>query len=193
MAEIAEMAERSRLTLHHELLREFRDNLVQWNAEILADNTVRFKAPDILFEAGRSRLRRRFKLILADFFPRYVRILQAYEADIDAVRIEGHSSSDWQGTDDMTRRYLKNVELSQRRALATLEYCYQDTSVTVAQQKWLRTILRANGLSFARPILADNQTEDAEKSRRVEFKVVTKAEKKLYQILERSRIGVRDF
>jgi len=188
MAEIAEMADRSRLALHQELRREFRDDLARWNAAILEDNTVRFKAPDILFKTGRSRLRNRFKRILTDFFPRYVRILQAYEADIDAVRIEGHTSSDWHGVHDMTRRYLKNVQLSQRRALATLEYCYQDTSVTAAQQKWLRTVLRANGLSFARPILkADQKTEDAKKSRRVEFKVVTNAEKRLYQILERSK------
>jgi len=32
------------------------------------------------------------------------------------------------------------------------------------------------------------QQEDATKSRRVEFKVITKAEEKLYQILKQSRL-----
>jgi chemotaxis protein MotB len=187
MAEIAEMAERSRLQLNQELSKEFAGNLKAWNAEILKDNTVRFKAPKVLFKGGRSTLRSRFKSILSDFFPRYINILQRYAREIEAVRIEGHTSSDWLGADEMTTRYLNNVELSQRRALATLEYCYKDTSVTEKQRVWLRKVLRANGLSFARLILKADKSEDVEKSRRVEFKVVTKAEDRLYQILERSR------
>ncbi len=187
MAEIAEMAERSRLQLNKELSEEFAGNLKAWNAEILKDNTVRFKAPKVLFKTGRSTLRRRFKSILSDFFPRYINILQRYASEIEAVRIEGHTSSDWLGANEMATRYLNNVELSQQRALATLEYCYKDTSVTEKQRVWLRKVLRANGLSFARLILKADKTEDVEKSRRVEFKVVTKAEDRLYQILERSR------
>jgi chemotaxis protein MotB len=68
MAEIAEMAERSRSELHQQLVREFRQDLAEWNAKILEDNTVRFKAPDILFEGGSSDLRPRFEQILTDFF-----------------------------------------------------------------------------------------------------------------------------
>jgi outer membrane protein OmpA-like peptidoglycan-associated protein len=185
MAEIALMAERSRLQLNKELLAEFDRDLKQWNAEILKDNTVRFKSPQVLFESGKSTLRSRFKMILNHFFHRYINILQRYKLDIEAIRIEGHTSSDWRNTNDLTTRYLNNVELSQQRALATLKYCY--LRLTEKQQVWLRKVLRANGLSFAKPILTQGK-EDMEKSRRVEFKVVTKAEKKLYQILERSRL-----
>ena len=45
-------------------------------------------------------------------------------------------------------------------------------------------MLRANGLSFAKLILNEAGEEDVEKSRRVEFKVVTKAEEKLHRILK---------
>jgi len=189
MAEIALMAERSRLQLHQELLEEFEENLEAWNAEILVDNTVRFNAPNVLFKQGKSILRTRFKTILADFFPRYLKILRHYAQEIKAIRIEGHTSSDWLNAKKMTTRYLNNVQLSQQRALATLTYCYEHTSVTDEQRAWLIKVLRANGLSFAQPILkSDNKSEEAEKSRRVEFKVVTKAEEKLYQILEQSRL-----
>jgi len=184
MAEIALMAERSRLQLNQDLSKEFGTDLGQWNAEILEDNTVRFKSPEVLFEAGKSILRSRFKVILNHFFPRYINILQCYQPDIEAVRIEGHTSSDWLNAKDLTTRYLNNVELSQKRALATLKYCY--LRITSKQQIWLRKVLRANGLSFAKPILTQGK-ENMEKSRRVEFKVVTKAEQKLYQILARSR------
>ncbi|OAD21578.1 hypothetical protein THIOM_002650 [Candidatus Thiomargarita nelsonii] len=35
---------------------------------------------------------KKFKNILTQFFPRYIKILQPYRADIEAIRIEGHSS-----------------------------------------------------------------------------------------------------
>jgi outer membrane protein OmpA-like peptidoglycan-associated protein len=187
MAEIALVAERSRLQLRQELLEEFEDNLEGWNAEILEDNTVRFNAPNVLFKTGKSTLRARFKTILNDFFPRYIKILRHYEQEIKAIRIEGHTSSDWLNAKKMTTRYLNNVELSQRRALATMKYCYGRTSVTDDGRDWLIKVLRANGLSFAQLILKSDKSEDAKKSRRVEFKVVTKAEEKLHQILELER------
>ena len=85
-------------------------------------------------------------------------------------------------------RYLKNVELSQRRALSTLTYCYGLLQAFERQRDWLQLVLRANGLSFAKLIHNENGSENADKSRRVEFRVVTRAEEKLYQILKRSRI-----
>jgi outer membrane protein OmpA-like peptidoglycan-associated protein len=182
MGEIALMAEQSRSQLNHDLMQEFADDLKHWNAVILKDNTVRFKAPEVLFEPGKSELRPKFQVILDDFFPRYVSILQGYSHDIEAIRIEGHTSSDWYNADDVIIRYLNNVELSQQRALSTLKYCYQLDTVK-DKREWLQKMLRANGLSFAQRIFNANGSENAEKSRRVEFKIVTKAEEKLHRIL----------
>lgn len=143
---------------------------------------VRLNSPKVLFLQGKSRLRQKFKRILADFFPRYLKILQAYRTDLEAIRIEGHTSSDWVNGEG----YLGNVELSQQRALNTLKYCYKLQAVE-NKRLWLQQVLKANGLSFAKRIFNENGSENFEKSRRVEFKVFTKAEEKLYQILERSR------
>ncbi|MDM8560847.1 OmpA family protein [Candidatus Parabeggiatoa sp. HSG14] len=187
MAEIVEIAEKSRQQLHNDLLREFGLDLRRWNAEILIDNTVRFNAPKVLFKTGKSILRPKFKDILDSFFPRYVKILQNYRKDIEAIRIEGHTSSDWFKAENVAMRYLKNVKLSQQRALSTLTYCYHILKNVNAQREWLQKVLRANGLSFARRIFNTDGSENAENSRRVEFRVITKAEEKLYQILERSR------
>jgi len=187
MAEIVVLTEKSRLKLHQELHKEFKPDLKRWNAEILKDNTVRFKAPNVLFLSGKSQLRQKFKNILTQFFPRYIKILQPYRADIEAIRIEGHTSSNWLNAKDVKTRYLKNVQLSQQRALSTLKYCYS-LPTKEAQRKWLQQTLRANGLSFAKLILTPEGKEDVKKSRRVEFKVVTKAQEKLLQILERSQI-----
>ncbi|RKZ84841.1 MAG: hypothetical protein DRR19_17185 [Candidatus Parabeggiatoa sp. nov. 1] len=188
MAEIALIAERSRKQLHQELLQEFASDLTQWNAEILADNTVRFNAPNVLFKQGKSTLRPKFTAILKSFFPRYITILQRYHDDIEAIRIEGHTSSDWLNADDIATRYLENVKLSQKRALSTLTYCYNLLKASEVQRTWLQQVLRANGLSFAKLIRNADGSENQDKSRRVEFKVVTKAEQKLYKILERSKM-----
>jgi len=182
MGEIALMADQSRSQLNHDLNEEFADDLEHWNAVILEDNTVRFKAPKVLFKIGKSTLRPKFEAILDDFFPRYVRILQGYRDEIEAIRIEGHTSSYWYNTDDVVIRYLNNVELSQQRALSTLKYCYQLGAVK-DKREWLQKMLRANGLSFAQRIFNEDGSENAEKSRRVEFKIVTKAEEKLHRIL----------
>ncbi len=183
MTEIVLVVEQSRIKLHQELVQEFARNLKQWNAEILIDNTVRFNAPKVLFRKGKSTLTRKFKQILADFFPRYIKILQAYSTDLEAIRIEGHTSSDWVNGEG----YLGNVELSQQRALNTLKYCYNLQSLKKDERLWLQQVLKANGLAFAKRILNPDGTENFEKSRRVEFKVITKAEEKLSLILERSR------
>ncbi len=182
MTEIVLVAKQSRINLHNELMQEFGRNLKQWDMEILIDNTVRFNAPHVLFNKGKSVLTQKFKRILSNFFPRYLTILQAYSAELEAIRIEGHTSSDWGNG----ASYLGNVELSQRRALATLKYCYSLQKVK-NKRLWLQQVLKANGLSFAKRIFNQDGSENFEKSRRVEFKVITKAEEKLYQILERSR------
>lgn len=171
--------------LYQDLLSEFKADLPKWNATIEPDNTVRFNEPEVLFETGKSALRERFKVILDDFFPRYVTILTAskYVGNIEEVRVEGHTSSEWDNANEITDRYLNNARLSQERALAVVQYAYLLES-TSAKRDWLTTAIRANGLSFARPILGDKGLEDKERSRRVEFRVFTKTKEQILRIIE---------
>jgi outer membrane protein OmpA-like peptidoglycan-associated protein len=171
--------------LYQDLLKEFRDDLPKWNATIESDNTVRFNEPEVLFETGKSALRDRFKVILSDFFPRYVGILTGakYIGNIEEVRVEGHTSSEWENATSITDRYLNNARLSQERALAVVQYAYLLQS-TANQRDWLTKALRANGLSFARPILNHQGAEDQGRSRRVEFRVFTKTKEQILRIIE---------
>lgn len=168
--------------LYLELQKEFSKDLARWDAQIDIDNTIRFREPEVLFDAGAKEVKQRFKDILDDFFPRYVRILSLpkYKDNIEEIRIEGHTSSNWASATTLESRYLGNAELSQARAFEVLKYCFNQSSIN-AQKEWLIKVLRANGLSFARPL------EDDTKSRRVEFRVLTKADKNLQQILELSQ------
>ena len=179
MSDIAKTHENLQLALHKDLVTEFSKYLESWNAEIDTDNTVRFREPEILFDQGKKEVKTRFQEILDDFFPRYIHILtqEKYRQDIDEIRIEGHTSMEWQNAKTLESRYLGNAELSQARALEVLKYCFSQTSIN-ADKEWLVKVLRANGLSFAKPL------ETPELSRRVEFKVLTKSNEKIMNILD---------
>lgn len=170
--------------LYERLLDEFKSDLPRWNATLERDNTIRFNEPEVLFESGRAELQSKFKEILDDFFPRYVAILKRdeFRERIDEVRVEGHTSSEWRFSVSDELRYLNNAELSQARALAVVEYVYLLNSIANARE-WLRGTLRANGLSFAKPIVSPAGVEDPQRSRRVEFRVLTKAKEELMRII----------
>ncbi|MDE6958446.1 MAG: hypothetical protein K2O80_02680, partial [Helicobacter apodemus] len=95
MSDIAKTHQNLQVKLYNDLIAEFSNNLEEWNAEIDTDNTVRFREPDILFDQGQKVVKIRFKEILDDFFPRYIKILsqEKYKDDIEEIRIEGHTST----------------------------------------------------------------------------------------------------
>jgi len=188
MAEIALTYERSQTELNKELCDQFAPDLDRWGAEILPDNTVRFKAPEVLFAKSSDRITAAFESILDDFFPRYIRILTKplYKEDIAEVRIEGHTSSEWESEKSMEYRYLGNAWLSQNRAYSVLEYAFLVPGVE-SHRTWLTRVLRANGLSFANLRHFADGSEDRKGSRRVEFRVITKTEEKIFKIIDRVR------
>ncbi|SAK82136.1 OmpA family protein [Caballeronia hypogeia] len=169
------------------LQKEFAKDLKQWNAEILGDMTIRFNDPTVLFATGSSELRPKFKEVLGQFFPRYVRLLtsQQYKSAVKEIRIEGHTSAAWTGTSDEKVAYFRNMELSQARTRSTLEYLLS-LSALRDNEKWLVQHVTANGLSSSRPLSADEQTSKAQlANQRVEFRIVTNASEKMDAIAEK--------
>lgn len=174
--------------LYADLLQEFEHDLPLWGAELNEDLKFRFTNTDVLFEEGESALKPEFVEILTDFFPRYMSILSSedYRNEIREVRIEGHTSSSWAQAQDNDDAYLLNMALSQERTRTTLGYIL--ALDTVAHEKnWLRERLTANGLSSSQLIVAESGEEDAQRSRRVEFVVITDAETRLSTILQEIR------
>jgi len=171
--------------LFEALQAEFFDDLVAWNAEIDPTTlSIRFREPEIFFESGKATLREPFKVILEDFFPRYMGVLtgESYRDHIEEVRIEGHTSSEWEGGDgDIFDIYVKNLALSQDRTLEVVKFVGRLPGIVEIWDSWLRERLTNNGLSSSKPILSDGQ-EDRRASRRVEFRVRTDAEEQMSQI-----------
>ncbi|MCX7983496.1 MAG: OmpA family protein [Bacteroidetes bacterium] len=172
--------------LYLDLEREFRADLPRWKAVIDRQTlSVRWESPEVLFTQGGTELRPQFKEILEDFFPRYVAILTSpkYNDDIEEVRIEGHTSSEWRYDVSLDSAYLLNMELSQNRTRSVLEFVLSLPDARVQTQKdWLKKHVTANGLSSSKLIFT-NGREDKEASRRVEFRVRTNAEKRIVRIL----------
>jgi outer membrane protein OmpA-like peptidoglycan-associated protein len=171
--------------LYHALNEEFQDDLPKWNAELDRKSlTVRFLAPEVLFDPNEATVKPEFKSILADFFPRYVAILDSYRDLIEEIRIEGHTSSEWVGAGSKANAYFLNMELSQDRTREVLEYCLSLSKVAKLRD-WTQDRITANGLSSSRLILTRDGTEDRQRSRRVEFRIRTNSDERMEEILSR--------
>lgn len=182
--EVAILYDRLRTQLYEELKREFDPDLERWGAEITPELVIRFNREELIFARGESDLSPEFEAILAEFFPRYLRIITSdrFREDIAEVRIEGHTSSGWLGRSD-DEAYVLNMGLSQERTRSTLEYILNLDSV-VEQKSWLKAQMTANGLSSSKPILDSQGREDPGLSRRVEFRLRTDAESRIATLLE---------
>ena len=186
--EIATLYEQMKSQLYDDLRKEFEKDLPRWGAELLPDATIRFKAPDVLFDSGHSELKPRFKNILDEFFPRYIAIIGSdkYRASIQEIRIEGYTSSFWQSATSDEDAYFQNMRLSQDRTRSALEYVLR--LPTLANDlNWLRAHITANGLSYSKRIFKANGKEDFARSQRVEFRVRTDADSRIERILEATK------
>ncbi len=186
LTDIASEYKRIKISIYRELFKEFEADLNEWNAYIDQETlSIKFKEPDVFFEQGSSRLNNKFKEILNDFFPRYIAILNSgkYRDEIEEVRIEGHTSTEWTNRSTPIESYFKNMELSQNRTRSTLHYVMSLNSMKKHENFMIEKVT-ANGLSYSKRIIL-NGKEDKKLSRRVEFRIRTRAERKLEQILEK--------
>lgn len=177
--EIVNKYDKIKTQLYIDLQKEFKDDLTVWRATIDSTLCIRFQEPSMLFDEGQHILKPKFQEILNDFFPRYIAVLSRpeYRDNIEEIRIEGHTNSNG--------GYYSNMELSQDRTRAVLQYCFSlmpDKDII-----WLKGLVTANGLSSSRLIFTKNGEENKNLSRRVEFRVRTNAEKQLEDIANKRR------
>lgn len=183
MEQIAVTWNETQEQLYKELFEEFKEDLQKWDASLDRQTlAVRFHEPSVLFKAGESSLTNGFQDILKNFFPRYIKVLSSFKEDLDEVRIEGHTSSEWKGSESKLDAYFKNMKLSQDRTREVLNFCI-DLLGSEEEKNWSVSHITANGLSSSKPILINGE-EDFSQSRRVDFRVRTKSEEKIINILK---------
>jgi outer membrane protein OmpA-like peptidoglycan-associated protein len=180
--------------LFKELQEIFKDDFQKWNLELDTDLSIKFTNPNVLFQSGKSEITPVFQEILKDFFPKYLAVItqEKYKDKISEIRIEGH-------TDDVPiyksqDPYIDNVQLSQdrsRNVLAFLRSLSSYQSLPTENVQLLQFWLTANGLSYGRTLdsnkeltFISNKPTNKEKSRRVEFRIVTTSEILVEQVIE---------
>ena len=183
VTDITQIYKDHEIDLREALFIEFGSDLDNWGVEIIEEHTIRFSSPKVKFASGSSEIQHSFALILNDFFPRYVEILKQHKLYIDEVRIEGHTSTQWEHAQNDEERYLNNMQLSQQRSLEVLKYCYSLLSGNAETQKWLEKTMRANGVAFSE-VIVDEGFEIPLQSRRVEFQVKTTSKESIEQIID---------
>ena len=75
------------------------------------------------------------------------------------------------------------MELSQDRTRNVLNYVMNMSELQVYED-WLIDNITANGMSYSKRILKEDNTEDESASRRVEFKIITNSEETINDILD---------
>jgi len=180
--EVAKTYKDNKVNIYNALMTEFETDLVNWDAEIKKETlSINFKSPEVLFDSGKINLKPKFKEIISDFFPRYLTILNKFKNSIEEIRIEGHTSSQW-NTLSADQAYFQNMNLSQGRTRSVLSHIYSLEAIH-SERAWIRNHVAAVGYSSSKLILIDG-IEDSAHSRRVIFRLITNSEEQILKILE---------
>ena len=165
----------SRLAKEAQARRQFMEKLRRELADIvkLAGGEIgprgRITFPDkAFFETGSAEIPARSKEFLDNICSRWLATLKESpdRFDIDEIRIEGHSSSEWADARTERDAWVENLSLSQQRAQSVLVHCLDHVGRTPLGD-WARGKLTAVGYSSSRRITTGNGSENKEASRRV--------------------------
>jgi outer membrane protein OmpA-like peptidoglycan-associated protein len=175
-----------KISLYNELDSTFRKDFERWSLKLDKDLSIKFTNPQVLFSSGSSEITPYFQSILTEFLPKYLKVVlqEKYKTKISEIRIEGHT--DTKPLNNTNDPYIDNMQLSQNRARNVLAFLRsQDFFQNLDEEtkSRLQFWLTANGLSYGKTVDANydltyynQQSIDDEKSRRVEFKIVTTSE-----------------
>lgn len=129
-----------------------------------------------LFNINSYELSDKGKKYLDKFAPTYLNSIFSNDylnKNVQKIIIQGHTDSQtFKGRFSADEQYMKNMELSLKRAYAVANYM-TNTPYNKANGNKLRKMIVVEGASFSSPIII-NGKEDYAKSRRVELKVVMK-------------------
>lgn len=126
------------------------------------------------FVDGQSSLGIEGQKCIGSFAQIWVNQIQKYDAleAVDQLIIEGHSNSlPFANAKTVEENFLKNLELSQQRALAATTYILQ---VKDSMAGWRQGKTSAVGRSFLSRINGNDGKEDTVKSKRLEFRIKLK-------------------
>jgi len=146
-----------------------------------------------LFDLNSYELSQKGKDYLSKFAPAYLDSIFTNEylnENIDKIVIQGHTDSQtFAGQFSADEQYMKNMELSLKRAYEVANYM-TNTPYNKANGNRLRKMIVVEGASFSNPVLTKGK-EDYAKSRRVELKIIMKEKSSFRNMLNKSDTDVQ--
>jgi hypothetical protein len=154
------------------------------------DLTIKFTNPDVLFEPNNKSITNWFKIILDEFIPKYLSIINnsKYDWKIKEIRIEWHA---WKCLES---EYMYCLTLSQWRANSVLQYIFNNNSYKNLDKEHkdkLKFLFTSNWMSNWKNLDSNwkyvyysKKELDAKVSRRVEFKIVSNSEDLVEDLLK---------
>lgn len=130
-------------------------------------------ASNILFGSGEDTLKPEAKVALKKAFEEYIGTLvndPGIRPHLDKIIIEGHT--------DSVGSYIYNLNLSQKRALAVMEYLL---TLDFTKKHNIRPLMTASGRAYI-DLIKVNGVEDKDASRRIEIKFRLKNEDAINEI-----------
>lgn len=128
---------------------------------------------NILFDKGEYVLKQSSKSELKSLFIEYIKALmnnKSIQTHIDKIVIEGHTDSDGE--------FLFNLELSQKRAYAVMNYLL---GLDFVKEHHLKNLMVASGRSYL-DLIEGKGKEDKAQSRRIEIKFMLKNKEAMQEI-----------
>lgn len=184
----SEVADKSDEICAH-LKREFENESDRWNMSICENGLLISFDSESLFAPNSAELSSKFELVLSNFFPRLMAVIYEYQDSISELRIEGHTDSSVRPIDNELSGYLYNTKLSQERSRNVMDYSLNLSAITLQPKylDWSYTHVTAHGMSSSKRIFSDAGDENYAASRRVEFRLRTKAEDRLLDLVSEIR------
>lgn len=157
-------------SLYDALSETFAKEIANGSITLSRDLRITLSHPSLLFKAGVYELSPVQQTFLDLFSQKLLAALKPYRPQIEALRINGHTSSEWRGA-AFTARYLNNAKLSTQRAYSVLSYIFS-RETNAPYRPWLSEVLSNDGYAFSK--IVKNPEEDRTASRRVVFEVSVK-------------------
>ncbi|MEA2072752.1 MAG: OmpA family protein [Campylobacterota bacterium] len=144
------------------------------NVEIDAQSGSLRLSSNILFDKGSAKLKEASKVELKKVFINYIGALTSnrnIKEHLERIVIEGHTDSDG--------GYLLNLNLSQQRAYAVMNYLL---TLEFTKRNNIKPLLVASGRSYLDTIYYENGKENKYASRRIEIKFSLKNDHSMHEI-----------
>ena len=154
---------RDKKILYRKLNNIFENEILRKKIVITNDLDIKLIGKNLVYDSGNYRLNKNQKEFLAKFYKKLIPFLNNYH--IKTLEINGHTSSEW-GDQKFTNRYLKNAELSMKRAFEVMKNMFnnQDKDTKIM----LSNVLKGSGYSYSKREMFNN-VEDKQKSRNISF------------------------